>query len=1072
MLICLQVHFSIAQKKISGVVTGKEDGVPLPGVTVTIKEIPGKGTITDFDGKYLLDLPSGVHTLVFSFVGMQTQEIVSGQSSEINVSLGSSSVELEDVVVTALGIKREKKSLGYSVQDVKGGDISKTSNPNLVTALSGKISGVEIRQSSGMPGASAQIFIRGARSFDGDNTPLYVIDGMPVASTNDFDFGNNGTSGTGYSTRSIDLDPNDIESISVLKGQAAAALYGLRASNGVIVITTKSGKNAKDKPVVSYSTGLTFDQISRFPELQQTYAHGTGGNFRVANSFSWGPKITDLPADLTYGGNTQGQQGKYWQPQKSEWVEPKAYNNAKNFFETGVTFNNSINLSQSGQMGSYSIGLGSTNQKGIIPSSKMDRYTAKISGDMKMNDKWRVSFNSNFADTKLNKIPSGNSSILYTVFGCPPSYDLLGTPTHFKGLPYNQISYRTGAVSENPIWSIENNKFAENNKRFFGNTSLTYQPIDWLNIKYQIGLDSYNTDIEEIYAKGSTQTGQVLPEADGYPMPIDLNPAPLQLTGGRIKNQGVVRSVVNSLLNITFDKQFSEKLRGTLLLGNELNEDYSRFWYQTGNDFFVAGWNNMANTAIQTDEEEKDRERSIGFYTNASLEWNHILYLNATGRNDIVSKMPRGNRSFFYPSVSLGFVFTELEAFKNNKAISYGKIRGSYAEVGQASARYKTKIYQKAQAGSGFLDDGVSFPLGGKSGYEPNVTRSGLTVLYNPNLVPQNTISFETGLELKFFNNRLGLDYSYSDQVSRNQIFLVPLAGSVGFLNELRNAGEMSSKSHEIVINATPLKTTDYEWNINISFTKIKNNVNSLAAGVTNISLGGYSDPNIRAQEGDTYPIIYGATFQRDSLGRILVDEDPKSPDYGFPLIGGAQKIGVIAPDFLMSFNTSIRYKFITLSAQIDWKQGGDIFSGSNQLIDYYGTSKRTEDRTTPFIYDAYKADGKKNDIQRGGPNDPKAYENLQTDILGNCSESAIYENSYMKLREISLSVSLPKSLISPLKLQNVSLSCSVRNILLWSTLPNFDPESSQGDGNMQGGMDYMSLPQTKSYGFGLNVTF
>jgi TonB-linked SusC/RagA family outer membrane protein len=921
-----------------------------------------------------------------------------------------------------------------------------------------------------MPGAPAQILIRGSRSFSGNNTPLYVVDGLPINSTADY---RQNVTGAAGADRAIDIDPNDIESMTVLKGQAAAALYGIRASNGVIIITTKSGKGmAKGKPVVNFSTNFNTDVVARLPEVQQTYAQGvyideSNSAFRASNSFSWGPKISDLPKDATYGGDANGQSGKFWDPYKAGWVTPQAYNNAENFFsKNGYTFGNNLNISQANDFGDFLLGFGSTNQNGIIEKTGMDRYNAKLAANASLGKNWKTGFSANYSTISIDKVPSGNDSWLFTVYGAPASFDLAGTPYHQPGIngDYRQISYRGGKVGENPRWAVQNNKFTEATKRIFGNTYVEYKPVDWFKLRYQLGLDSYNTISQDYHEMGSSY-GQALPTAAQYTTPTKTTYTYIAPAGGSMTNYGISRALVNSLLNLSFNKKIGQNITALLDVGNDFTQNNYTSYSMTGTGFTVPAWNNMANTSTQTAGGSVGKSRTVGFYGNLSLDYKSILYLNATGREDIVSTMPNGSRSFFYPSVSGGFIFTQLEPIRDNKILSYGKIRASYAEVGQAGQYYPVS-YVLGGAGSGFLSDGIAFPLAGVSGYEPSST------LYDPALKPQNTKTWEVGIELRFLNSRLGFDYAYSSQVATDQIFPVPLAGSTGYAQVYMNAGEMTVKGHELNLFIIPIQTDNFTWNFNTLFTKYENMCVSLAPGVESISLGGYTSPNIRASAGDTYPAIYGNQFLRDDKGQILVDEDPESWSYGMPLQGDFGKIGEVSPNFLMVFNNSFTYKSITLSAQIDWKDGGQMYSGSNRLMDLYGSSAKTEDRTTPYIYPGYKADGTPNDIQRGGPDDIPAYMDLYASVLSPLDEAHIYSTSFVKLRQVTLSVGLPKSFISKAHLQAVSLEFSARNFLLWTPLPNFDPESSQGQGNMQGGMDYMSLPQASSYGVGLNITF
>ncbi len=1073
-LLLLTVSLVMSQTvQISGTVTGQDDGLPIPGVSVTVKGTT-LGTLTGPDGSYNLTVPQRSATLLFSFVGMRTLEVPIEGRNRIDAVLTEDLVGLNEVVVTAMGISRERKSLGYAVQDISSNEIARAGNPNLGTGLSGKLAGVEVRQSSGMPGAPATILIRGARSFSDNNQPLYVVDGMPIASNADY---GQGVTGSYSSARSIDIDPNNIESIDVLKGQAAAALYGMGASNGVIIITTKSGKSAsKGVPTVNFTSSYTMDKVAVLPDVQQTWAQGYYEGFYPAYSYSWGPKITSLPEISTYGGNAQGNQGKWFDPYKGQWVKPVAYNNARNFFRKGGTWYNGVNISNSTALGNYIMGFSSTDQSAIVENSGMKRYTSNASGTVNLGDKWKAGFSGNFSDVKLRKIPSGNDSWLFTVYGAPASFDLMGTPYSQEGAlgQYRQISYRRGTVGENPRWALNNNKFIERTRRFFGNTFLEYNPISWLNVRYQVGVDSYATDNENVYEKGSTATGQVLPTGGNYPTPADPVFDYIAPTGGRINNFGLNRSVFNSLLNVTFNKDITDDLNLMVIVGNEFSNSRSRRWEMTGTGFTVPGWQNMSNTTTQTADESKGWGRTVGTYGNLALSYKGMLYLNGTGRYDVVSSMPHGARSFFYPSVSLGFVFTELPMLKDNKILPFGKIRGSVAQVGQAGT-YNEKIYYLGGADSGFLSDGIVYPLGGVSGFRPNST------LYDPNLKPQNTKNWEAGIELKFLDNRIGIDYTYSYQNATDQIFSVPMAGSTGYDSFVTNAGEMTAKAHELVFYVSPIRTSSFDWNINVNFTKIKNEVVSLAEGIESVGLVGFTTPYVAAFAGQTYPTIYGEMMARDNKGNILIDDDPNSDYYGMPMSGGSGKIGDVSPDFIMAIINTFTYKWISLSAQFDWKKGGDIYSGTNRLMALYGSAAYTEDRSTPFQYkDMQNAKGvgvlattgAVNNITRGGGEDIYAYPDFYNDVMGTIDEMNVYENSYFKLREVALNITLPKKIVAPIKMKGASVSLIGRNFLLWSTLPNVDPETSQGMGNGQMGFDYMSLPQTTSYGVTINLTF
>lgn len=1047
-LLCLIIGIStvVAQNtKVAGSVISADDGLPVIGASIVVKGTM-VGTVTDYDGNFTLEVPSNGKVLIVSYVGMLTQEVP--VSPNVRVVLKSDTQNLDEVVVTAMGISKEKKALGYAVQDVKGDKLTQAANSNLAGALQGKVSGLDIKPSSGMPGASSQITIRGARSFSGDNTPLYVIDGMPVTSTPDVDtdLQNNGSvSGADFANRAVDIDPNDIESINILKGQAASALYGIRASNGVIVITTKSGKGlAKGKPQISFSSNLSFDVIGRLPEFQKTYAQGASGKYSPTNSLSWGPKITDLPNDPTYGGNTSNaytkeygnREGMYYQPQRAAagldpWTTPQAYDNAKDFFDTGVTWSNSINVAQALDKSSYSVSLGNTHQDGIIPSTGMDRYNVKVSAETKLHDNWTTGFIGNYITTAIDKAVTSGNGLLRTVYSAPPSYDLAGIPSHIAGDPYTQNSFR-GAFDQ-AYWAMDNNKFTENTNRFFGNAYANYKTKfgttdHTLNVRYMFGVDSYTTDYVDSYGYGSNTGGGK----------------------GQIENYGWTNATYNSLLTINYDWNINEDWGLNVVAGNEVIQSNRGKYYEYGTGYNFPGWNHIDNATTQSASSEHWKKRTVGFFGNVSASYKNMLYLTVTGRQDYVSSMPRGNRAFFYPSVSAGFILTEVDALKND-VVNHAKIRASYAEVGQAGD-FRENFYSVPTYGGGFYSlTPILYPINGSNGYTPYYK------IYDPNLKPQNTRSYELGTDLSFFDNLVTLNYTFSRQNVKDQIFDVPLASSTGAGKLVTNGGKLHTNVHEITLSFNPIRTRDINWDFGFNWTKIDNYVDELAPGVENISLGGYVTPQVRAAAGEKYPVIYGVGYKRDANGNRLVDED------GLPIAGEAQVIGKVSPDFIMGFNTTLRLWDCTISAVLDWKQGGQMYSRTSGLADYYGVSKRTENREGTIIFDGYKEDGTKNDIGITGANAQQEYYS----ILNNIDESSIYDNSFIKLREVAVSYPVFKS-----NWMQVTLNVFARNVLIWAQVPDLDPEASQGNNNMTGAFEDYSMPQTASYGFGVNVKF
>lgn len=1055
LLACLFVGIGLVTaqtQKVTGVVISEEDGQPVVGASVLVKGTT-QGTITDVNGNFnLSNVPSSAKTLQISYIGMQTQEVVI--KPNLRVVLKADAQKLDEVVVTAMGISREKKALGYAVQDVKSDALTRAANTDLAGALQGKVSGIDITPSSGMPGASSKITIRGSRSFTGDNTPLYVIDGMPIASTADVSTSlTDGAYGTDYANRAVDIDPNDIESINILKGQAASALYGMRASNGVIVITTKSGKGAdKGKPTITFSTNLSFDKISTLPKLQQEYAQGSSGTFDPSSPFAWGPKISELANDPTYGGNTDNsytsqygkQSGKYYVPQlaaagMNPWATPQAYNNMKDFFDTGVSWSNNVNVAQRFDKGNYSFSLGNTTSNGIVPSTGMDRYNVKMSAEAQLHPNWTTGFNGNFVTSKISKQSTANTSVVATIYNAPVSYNMAGIPSHIEGDPYTQNTYRDNWIDD-AYWAVDNNQFSERSQRFFGNAFVKYTTKfgtdnHKLDIKYQIGDDAYTTNYSEIYGYGSTW-------------------AP---TGEDSEYHYTVNEL-NSLLTAAYTWNINEEWTLDALIGNEFVDKKTKYEYAYSMNFNFPGWNHLNNASVFSNESLYNKKRTVGNFANLSVAWKNMLYLSGSIRNDIVSSMPRDNRSFTYPSVSLGFIFTELAPLKNN-ILTFGKIRASYAEVGMAGDYTQSYYYTPSYGGGFYMGNPIVYPINGAMAYIPYYK------VYDPNLKPQNTKSYELGVDLTFLNGLVTLNYTYSRQNVKDQIFEVPLAGSTGASSMIMNGGKIHTNTHELTLGISPVDTKNFKLDFAFNFSKIDNYVDELAPGVESIMLGGFVTPQVRAGIGDKFPVIYGKSYMRNDEGKIVVDQN------GLPMQGEDAVIGTVSPDFRLGFNTNIElYKF-RISAVFDWKQGGQMYSGTAGEMNYYGVSKLSGDmRKNEFIVEnAVKETGKDADGNSiYAPNDIKvtdaqAYFTRRRSI----DESYIYDNSYIKLRE--LSVSYP---VFSKKWLNVNVNVFARNILVWSEMKGFDPEASQGNDNMGGAFERFSLPGTASYGFGFNVKF
>ena len=1043
----LSIGMAVAQTQVTGTVVSGEDGEPIVGASVKVSGTK-TGTITDVDGKFTLNVPEGTK-LVVTYLGMLPKTVNASVSGAMKIKLDPDNKVLDEVVVTAMGITREKKALGYASQVLDAKDLNTSGTSSLASAMQGKLTGVDIRTSSGAPGASAQIVIRGARSFDGNNTPLYVVDGMPISSTPDFDTKASVT-GADNASRTIDLNPDDIESINVLKGQAASALYGIRASNGVILITTKRGSKGSTKPVITFSTDLSAQTLSRKFEHQDVYAQGTTlSKYNPNTSMSWGPKIADLANDATYGGNTNNKYtngdltshaGMYYNPKYaaaglSGWATPQTHDNVGDFFKTGFTQNSTFNISQRKNDVSYSFSVSDTYQKGVIPSTGMTRTGARGAVDWKVNDQWKTGFSANYSSVKIKSAPGANSGIVNVVYSAPAEYDLKGTPYHKPGDPTSQILFRATNFN-NPYWWADNDEYSQHTNRVFGNAYAEFSPkLNWgknykIVFREQAGIDMYTSNNSEIAEVGSAKN-----------------------TKGEVENIGTQNNIFNNLLTANFTAKWgaNEEWDFGFVLGNEFNHQYRRKWDYDGTGLAFYGQPTIGNTSsMDAHSDYHIQERTVGVFGQMSLSWMDMLFLTVTGRNDVVSTMPRGNRSFFYPSVSLGWIFTELPALKENHVLSYGKLRLSYAQVGQAGQFYNNYMYVPSYTGGMYVYTPISYPLGGAKGYAPYYVK------FDENLKPQNTSNWETGIDLGLFKNRVRVEYTLSYQDVRNQIFDVPTAGTTGYQALRTNAGQMTTLSHELSVNASVIDHANYGLDLGVNFTKITNKVKKLADGVESIMLGGFVEPQVRAQAGYTYPNIYGKAFKRTEDGQLLLNAN------GLPQGTAASvNLGECTPDFNMGFNLRAHYKQLSLSATMDWQKGGCMYNGTLLTMNYFGASKASlpYHEGTMVAEGINEATGQKNTVQVSKQQYYMAYNDV--------TEAGIFDTSFLKLRDVTLSYQFPKFAGI-----NLSVYGFARNILLWAKLPGLDPESSQGNGNMSGYFERYSIPNSSSFGGGFKIAF
>jgi TonB-linked SusC/RagA family outer membrane protein len=1074
------------QKTITGKVTSKEDGTTLPGVTVVVKGTT-IGTVTDVYGKYTLTVPAKQDVITFSFVGMKPQDVSIGLQTTIDVVMEADVMNIEGVVITAIGISRETKALGYSVQGVDADQLQKTTNANVLNDLSGKVAGVNVTSASGSAGGASYITIRGASSIGGDNQPLFVVDGVPIDNSQNYsgnpDAGtNNLTEGVAYSNRAIDLNPDDIASVTVLKGGAAAALYGLRAANGVVIITTKKGQVNTGKTntySVNFTTSFSIDKVNKLPKVQKKYGQGLNGEWsgpESTNRYSWGPKIdtcTYTNAGLTPDQDVNGDGIYDWDKNgiivskntNPNGADVKPYNNVENFFQTGHTYNNALNISGGNANATYYLSISNLTSSGIVPNNTFNKTTVKIAGETKLSSKFFTSGSVNYIKSGGVRMQQGSnlSGIMLGLLRTPITFDNsngyddpVNTPDAymFTSGPLNgqERSYRGNylgnAIYDNPYWSVTKNKFKDDVNRMLGSVQITYMPINWLNITYRLGTDFYSDRRKAHYAIHSGQWG-----------------------AGQVFEDQHYNRDINGDLIINIKKDISKDFKVDFTAGHNMYQTYHQQVYVQGDQLAQVDYYHISNAATITARENQNKKRTAAIYGDLGLSYQSWLFLNITGREEWSTTL---SKPFFFPSASLGFVFTEIGSLKENKVLPFGKLRLSYAIIANDAFTYGTLQY----FAPGYYADG--WTTGVASPFAYNATYMVDDDISNLDLKPEKTKSFEVGTDLRFIKNRINLDIAYYNNVHQDIILWSPLAGSSGYIEKLINAAKMVDKGIEILATFVPIKTpkSKIEWDITINFTKNTNKVLELAPGVENVGLGGFTGADIRAVAGKPYGSIFGTQWVKDGDGKIIINDDPSDPNYGRPIMSSEEAfLGTVQPNWTMGITNSLKLYGFDFSFLIDIKKGGKMWNGTKGIMDALGTSAETENRGESVVMDGVMghldADG--NLVSTGQANtistikDQSWYKNLGGGF-GGPTEQNIEKTDWVRLREVNITYTFNPKWFAKSFFKGIEVFVSGRNLLLWTPYTGVDPETSLYGADNAQGIDYFNMPNTRTYTFGLKV--
>lgn len=1055
---CSLSYLDAQTRQITGVVTSADDGTPLPGTAVSVKGTT-IGSITRMDGSYTIAVPEGMNTLVFTFVGMTAREVEIGEQTIINVTLEPEAIGIDEVVVTAIGIKRNARDLSYAVQKVDGDQVENKVETDVMRALSGRIAGVHVSSTGGAAGSSSNITIRGSSSALGNNQPLFVVDGIPYDNST-YATQNNTVHGSTYSNRALDIDPNDIASITVLKSGASAALYGSRAANGVIVITTKSGGNSATKKFdVSFTTTLAMEEPTKLPKYQNEYGQGTNFQFGSGYFGTWGPRF-DAPG---LDGNGDGVGGSSllfdnngvisYTNHLGEIVPYQAYpNNVSDFFQKGQVFENSLNISGGDANTNFIIAATASNQDGFIPFTALDKYSLKVAGNQKLNDRIRVGASLTYSAVDQLGVPTGGYGVTNTnIFGqlwvMPRSYNLSGFPYED---PFTKTNLHYRADRDNPYYIAKYNKYTSKVNRTVGFVDMEYKMASWLTASYKLGVNNYTDRRQQVYAKSTLYNDRL----------------------GSIIDDDITFAEIESNLLLTADRDFG-KFNLTAIAGWNVNQRTTDRQAYQGNEIVVAGINDLDNTkTLLPFGGIYSQRRLLGLFADVSLSYNNWAFVNVTGRNDWSSTLPIGNNSYFYPSVTGSAILTDaLPSLKNN-ILSYFKVYGGMSMIGNDADPYITATTYTVNPSLGNNLASIITPFNGVAMLENGNT------LGNNNLTPEFTTEYEIGTDIQFFNNRIGIDAAYYNRVSTDNIFAVQIPASSGYVYKVLNAGEITNQGVEMALKLIPVFTTSgFKWNVDVNFSRNVSEVVELFDDVEQIDIGtNFTSFGSVNRVGYPYGVIQGTKFRRDDEGNLLIN-----PATGYAM--DDTELGIIAdpnPDFLSALSNSFSYKGFNLSVLFEYRKGGDLYAYTIGDMRSRGVLAETAiDREAGRVIKGVLAD----------PNDPSK---PQLDANGNkipnniqittnnyffrgfpSDEADVYDATTLRFREMVVGYSLPAKWASAMKMKDINISLIGRNLWFYApNVPHIDPESSGYEAGNRQGVSYYYMPNARRYAVSLKLKF
>lgn len=1046
-------------REIKGTVTSADDGSSVPGVSVSVKGTT-LGTITDMDGAFKLKVPQDAKTLVFSFVGMTTKDVAIGNESNFKVQLESDNITVGEVVVTAMGISKDKKAVGYAVSEFKSEQLEDVQVLDATTALQGKVAGVSISPSSGAPGASTRVIVRGISSLTQSNQPLYVIDGVPVnnqyANANSTAASTSATRTIDFGNAASDINPDDIESISILKGAAATSLYGSRAANGVILISTKKGKRNQDL-LVNFSSSYSLMEVGRLPYYQEEFGQGWSNHFAFEENGSWGPR---LDGKMRLIGNVVD---------NSQQLAPFKYmkNSLTDFYEYGYTNDNSLSLSGGTALMGYLVSFTNAKSDGIIPgdSDVLNRnsFLFKANGG---TEKTKIDFTANYSNKKLSAVATGQGDDAgggKTIF-----QEILQNPiNHYipqyrdYSNKFNNLDNYFNRYAQNPYWIINQNGNEYKQDRLIASTNISRELAKGLKLAWKGGMDTYSSMYKD--------WGAVARINDNTPN------ASANDVAGMVKDEAMTVKQLDSDLILTYDGKLKtggeNALEYNILLGNNINERSSQRFTTISKGLVVPGYYNVANISGSAEVTSyASKRRLVGAYAQIDLNYNNYLFLQLNARNDWSSTLPIGNNSFFYPGANLGFVFTDL--MKKNPFLTYGKLRASYAFAGNDAPVYSIDPYYTSAVVRAGGYGQTNYPVAGIPAYEKG------SVLGNPNLKPEISKEFEIGGELRFFNNRLGFDAAYYNKVTTDLIMSATIAASSGYISQVTNLGQITNSGVELQASLTPVKIGDFKWDLNYTFTKANTVLDELSEelGISEYIINSAYEAEFVAIPGKQLGQFRIPGYKYTPDGKIVVG------DTGLPLEGDPIYVGSSVPDYNMSLTNTFSYKGLKLACLLDYQKGGYMYSYTSSITYWSGNNEQSIiNERRPWVIP--------NSVQQTGTdaNGEPIYTENSTYVGDDWSEyyssntnkpiesERIIEKTYFRVRELSLACRLNKSFTKKLSLDNASISLYGRNLLLWTPADNsfIDPETSTYGNDLEGMFgEFGGAPSVRTYGVKLNVSF